>query len=372
MYFWQKFVPINLILCLSSRTNIAVTAAAVVSKEATDNWIPSDEFANTSSINWFMRKHNDDDAKGTKSLFARNFQDDDATTIDRAFNDYVAYTNNNEFGERDDFKAIPFQLPSHLIPSSNSIGGNSVGNSIGNGEAVHFHSTLFPSQQSQPQSNLAKPFFPAAPAPLPQTPSAPVVSSLISHPQVQPPSASYSTNIYQQPYQTPSQNLENFDYLPPAPYPSPSPFTNNGTSVELNTRHLLYLQPGKCSNSIEVGRLRDLEIRSAVKTNVPDSQKAICVLMLYSANENNKLAISMQSVVETASAELSTESWLERNVKVYSLQGGTISRTSTDANYGPGAPALILTKSSIVLLSIVSDRTLDFQIDISTYQSHHC
>lgn len=42
------------------------------------------------------------------------------------------------------------------------------------------------------------------------------------------------------------------------------------------------------------------------------------------------------------------------------------------SNFGPSSPALILTKSSIVLLSVNSDRTLDFQIDISTYQSPSC
>lgn len=329
MYFGGKFFSFNLLLrvlpCLSVRSNIIV--AATVSKDAAENWIPSDEFSNTSSINWFARKR-DEDLKTTKTSFARNFQDDDATTIDRAFNDYVNY--NNEFNDRDDYKAIPFQIPAELISASGGGGGGSTGN---NNAAAHFHSTIFQQQQQQPQSNLAKPFYPAAAQtspPLSYSPNAAAavaISSLIPHAQSSP-SAPFASNIYQ-PYQAPSQNLENFDYLPPAPYP-PSRFVDNATNIELNTRHLLYLQPGKCSNSIEVGRLRDLEIKSTVKSGTPDNQKAVCVLMLYSANENNKLAISMQSTVETASAELATENWLERNIKVYSLQGGTIARTPTE------------------------------------------
>lgn len=42
------------------------------------------------------------------------------------------------------------------------------------------------------------------------------------------------------------------------------------------------------------------------------------------------------------------------------------------ANYGPGSPALVLTKSNIVLLSFVIDRPVDFFVDISTYQSPTC
>lgn len=261
--------------------------------QSAEKWLPSEQFSNTSSVDWFSRK-NDENFKTVKSLFGHKFSNQDLEVADRSFNDYANVE--SEFGERDDYKAIPFQVSEQTAPN------------IANNQ-VHFHSTLFSPQSA---SNGPKPFYIA---------SAPTASSysngatnFVSSP------LSYST-IFQS-SQAPSQNLETFDsYLPPAP--SPSPLVNNVTSIELNTRHRLYLQPGKCSNSIEVGRLRDLEIKSTIKYG-SDTQKAVCVLMLYAVNENNKLAISMQSAEETISAELTTENWLESNIKIYALHGGTI------------------------------------------------
>lgn len=96
----------------------------------------------------------------------------------------------------------------------------------------------------------------------------------------------------------------------------------NGTKnqLEINTENRLFLQPGKCSNSIQVGRTRDVEVRTALKAG---TQKGVCVLMLYTPNQLNKLAISLQAVQGTTNV-IPTGTWLETNVKVYAIQAGDI------------------------------------------------
>lgn len=292
----MMFLKKSLLICSLSAVWCCTTVLSDIAATKTlENWIPSDQFSNSTSINWFSRKI-DQDVKNIKSTYGRNFQDADLETVNRAFNEFNNY--NNEFDEKDDYKAIPFQVNDQAV-SPNAVNA-----------PFHLHTTLFPQHSS---SNIPKPFYTAAQASSYPNAGAAFVSQPLSY-----------TTTYQS-FQAPSQNLENFDsYLPPSSHHSQ--FTDNTTNVELNTRHLLYLQPGKCSNSIEIGRIRDLEIKSTFKYG-NDNQKAVCILMLYAVNENNKLAISMQSVQETPSAELATESWLQRNVKIYSLQAGTVAQT---------------------------------------------
>lgn len=102
------------------------------------------------------------------------------------------------------------------------------------------------------------------------------------------------------------------------------PSTQNSTShqLELNSPNRLFVQPGKCSNSVEVGRVRDVQVRTALRSGT-DAQKGVCVLMLYTPNQLNKLAISLQAVHGTTNF-IPTGTWLETNVKVYALQAGDI------------------------------------------------
>lgn len=102
------------------------------------------------------------------------------------------------------------------------------------------------------------------------------------------------------------------------------PFTENNTShqLEFNSANRLFIQPGKCSNSVEVGRVRDVQVRTALRSGT-DATKGICVLMLYTPNQLNKLAISLQAVRGTTNI-IPTGTWLETNVKVYALQAGDI------------------------------------------------
>lgn len=147
-----------------------------------------------------------------------------------------------------------------------------------------------------------------------------------SHQQY-PPSSGYHYPVPQ--YKPPSSQ-----YLPPAPpqlhesppeeyYPHIQPLVN-GTSgqLQLNSASRLFVQPGKCSNSIEVGRTRDVEVRTALKYG-SNAQKGICVLMLYTPSQFNKLAISLQAVQGTTNF-IPTGTWLETNVKVYALLFGDI------------------------------------------------
>lgn len=252
-----------------------------------NEWIPSDILRNSSSITWLPRE--DSNNLQTK-LSPRSFSDNHLDNVDRAF-DY------NEFNERNELKAVPFLSNSQTIPpSAGQVSANFQTNV--KGPSLSTASSYFPLHQGLS--------YPAA--------------------QAQVPSQSYgvpSSQVYQSGYYYPapqylpsSSNIENFETF------TPNSFTNQSLDLEVNSKNLLFVQPGKCSNSIEVGRVRDVEIKTAIKYST-ETQKGICVLMLYASNELNKLAISLQTVQGTTNV-VPTGSWLETNVKIYALQGGNI------------------------------------------------
>lgn len=52
-------------------------------------------------------------------------------------------------------------------------------------------------------------------------------------------------------------------------------------------------------------------------------QTGVCVLMLYSSSEFNNLAVSLQYSSTNASI-IATGTWLQTNVKMFSVQAGDI------------------------------------------------
>lgn len=124
-------------------------------------------------------------------------------------------------------------------------------------------------------------------------------------------------------------------YLPPIQYLPPSQsfntFDNGGLYTTPNstigtvgnTRNQFVIQPHMCSNSIQVIRTTDVEMLTSYRTS---NQSYICIIMLYGLSEFNKLAVSVEprQIQQPTSNGNSTDSWLQTNVKMYSLQGPNI------------------------------------------------
>lgn len=126
------------------------------------------------------------------------------------------------------------------------------------------------------------------------------------------PSAQYLPPLSIHPPQS-SQSIETFESFQPVDL-----LSNN--SLEINSPSTMFIQAGKCSNSVEVGRTRDVEIRTTIKYG-SETSKGVCVLMLYASSEINKLAISLQAVQGTTNV-LPKGTWLETNVKMYAVSAG--------------------------------------------------
>ncbi len=267
--------------------------------EKEPGWSPSSIVFANSSVAWYPPRKDEPNFR-TKSLSPRAFTLDTGENnnnnnnhldgIDRAFEF-------NGISDREDFKAVPISGLSDTQTNPSSSSG-------------HFHTVIKPaaSQVFAPQSSYS------APQQQPQT--------SYGAPQQQQsyyPSSYYGapSNSYLPPSTSQTLHIETLDSYQPV-------YNTNATAaqLELNTKSQLFIQPGKCSNSIEVGRVRDVEVRTAFKYGT-DIQKGVCVLMLYAANELNKLAIALQPVQGTTNI-VPTGSWLETNVKIYALQAGEI------------------------------------------------
>ncbi|XKL65149.1 hypothetical protein PGB90_005235 [Kerria lacca] len=231
-------------------------------KNETD-WTSSSVFNNISSLVWFSGKEAAHVKLGSPRSFDNNRLDDHSYEF-------------NELINKDDYKAIPFSISNQYPTSSSSI-------SITNVKP--------PLQQ----------FYG-----IPSTYSS---ASISTYPQ----NGYYYPGIQYLPPSSPPQNFEDFGQ-----YQSPQSFSNS----EINPKNVLFVQPSKCSNSIQVIRMRDVEVTNTYKYGT-NTQKGICVLMLYAANETNELAVSLQPAQDTTNI-IPMGNWLETNVKIYAIQMGAI------------------------------------------------
>lgn len=123
-------------------------------------------------------------------------------------------------------------------------------------------------------------------------------------------------------YWPPSQNFNTFDYgslYPPG---------NSTGGLVTNTKNQFIVQPNMCSNSIQVVRSSDVEILTSYNNS---NQTYVCIIMLYGVNEYNRLAVSVEpkQIQQQAINGTSTDSWLQTNVKMYSVQGENITLIDT-------------------------------------------
>lgn len=286
MYF---LVFSGLYVCILFNT---ASVWAHISTNETFDWMSNDKFKNTSFSKWTSNKDTSKAKFATKSLFLRNLQD---TKIKHpSFSNYAL----DELNKQNNYKAIPLEI--ERIQSFRF-----------NEHPVH-RSTVF----SSPFPNINKP--------VPNNAQA----TLFSHSHVKqetynlPSSYKAATDFH-----TDTQNLGNSNYL--HAQSKPILYVDNFVNPEANTRHILYLQHGKCSNSVEISRIRDIQIKSSLKYGL-HNQEAVCVLMLYTTSENNKLAVSLQPTGESISSNITnTVNWLEESVKVFPLYEGKIKQLHT-------------------------------------------
>ncbi|KAK7574510.1 hypothetical protein V9T40_011701 [Parthenolecanium corni] len=295
----------------------AATAPESSVQSDLDGWIPNAAAFDNSSIAWPPLQRNASSHVTTvksKAQFGRAFHDnriDTSATFDFDGDHYKA-------------SALPFDANggSPATPAP---------------ESVHFHTLLKPAPFGHALtsgSGAASPFGVTASSVLhsyqQHLQSAGSADGGYHYPAPQylppPPSSQYlpAPPVHSIEIASEHREPEHYYYIHQQQQQQVHPSVENGTGshLETNTENRLFVQPGKCSNSIQVGRTRDVEVRTALKSG-PIAQKGVCVLMLYAPNQLNKLAISLQAVPGTTNA-IPTGTWLETNIKVYSLQAGDI------------------------------------------------
>lgn len=256
-------------------------------------WIPSTIFANSSIARYPVQNVSATTAK-IKLPAGRAFQNN---RIDNVGIDYHEYDHSDIPSISGDSSGSSY-FPAHYKPGSAS---SYISSSSGSYPYP-------PSGYPYPGSSYLPPSSPPYLPPYPSSYLPPSPSYLPP-----PPSSQY----------LPSPPLDVFN-----PYLYDQDQSQNASNVlGLSTKKHLYVQPGQCSNSIQVQRARNLEVQTSL-TYGTDVRQGVCVIMLYGANEYNKLALTMQFANNSTSV-VPSDTWLETNLKVYAVQTGEITFINT-------------------------------------------
>lgn len=152
-------------------------------------------------------------------------------------------------------------------------------------------------------------------------------SYLPPSPSYSAPSPSYSApSSYFPPPSSSSQYIPTFDVSNTYLY-GPDQSQNTSNNLVSSVKKHLYVQPGQCSNSVQVQRVKDIEVQTSLTFGTTVKQ-GVCVLMLYGANEYNKLALSLY-FPNTSTGVIPSDTWLENNLQVYTVQTGLITFLNT-------------------------------------------